>query len=172
MWEINTANQTFSFILSLCIGALFCVLYDILRAVRKVCLNSFWSVFLTDILLWIFYAFATFLFLMSRTNGEIRGYVLAGELSGFVLFRLTFSRLMLAVLVFIVTKLAELNKKAVRIFNKLYAEFDILLLKIQQYISKSFKSVKKLLKNATLPLYNKTNIADAKRVSNETKTKA
>ena len=157
MWEINTANQTVTFILSLCIGVLFCVLYDILRAVRKVCLNSFWSVFFTDILLWIFYALTTFLFLMSRTNGEIRGYVLAGELLGFVLFRLTLSRLLFAALAFIVTKLAELNKKVSRIFAKLYAGFDMLLLKIQQYISKCFKSVKKLLKNATLPLYNKTN---------------
>lgn len=172
MWEINTYNQTITFVLSVCLGALFCVLYDIIRAVRKVCLNSFWAVQFTDIFLWVFYAFATFIFLVARTNGEIRGYVLAGEFLGFILFRISFSRLLFPALRFVFIKIATVKKKVTRCISKFYIKFEALILKIGKSISKFFKSAKKLLKNALKLLYTNKNIANTEKTLNETKTKA
>lgn len=172
MWEINAYHQTISFVLSLCLGALFCALYDIVRAVRKVCLNSFWAVLFTDILIWVFYAFATFIFLIARTNGEIRGYILVGELSGFVLCRISLSRLFFPMLCFIITKAAAIKQKISCCISRFYIKFETLGLKIWQGLSNFFKCVKKLLKNALKLLYTNKNIANTEKALNETKTKA
>ena len=82
MWEIDNYDQVITFLLSLVLGATFCAFYDVIRAVRRVCFNSFIAVNICDIVTWIIYAFVTFIFLISRTNGEIRSYVLFGELCG------------------------------------------------------------------------------------------
>lgn len=172
MWEINNYNQTITFLLSLCLGALFCTLYDIIRAARKVCLNSFWAVQITDIFLWVLYAFVTFVFLVSRTNGEIRGYVLAGEFLGFVLFRISFSRLLFPALRFVFVKIAAVKKKVTGCIDWFYIKFEALILNWGKSAFKFFKSAKKLLKNAYKLLYTKKNIANTEKTLNETKTKA
>lgn len=172
MWEISNYNQIITFLLSLCLGAIFCAIYDIIRAMRKVCINSFFAVTITDILIWILYAFATFVFLISRTNGEIRGYVLAGEATGFVLFRLSFSRLLFPFLQFVFIKTAAVNEKITRYIGWFYAKSEYLILKTSKSVFKIFKSAKKLLKNARKLLYTNKNIADAENALNETKTKA
>ncbi|MBQ8740126.1 MAG: spore cortex biosynthesis protein YabQ [Clostridia bacterium] len=172
MWEINNYNQTITFLLALGLGALFCVLYDVIRAVRKVCLNSFWSVTFTDIFIWVLYAFTTFIFLVARTNGEIRGYVLAGELLGFILFRISFSRLLFPSLRFVFIKIAAVKKKVTKCIGWFYIKFEAFVFKIGKSISKFFKSTKKLLKNALKLLYTNKNIADTEKALNETKTKA
>lgn len=172
MWEINNYNQTITFLLSLCLGALFCALYDIIRAARKVCLNSFWAVTFTDIFIWIFYAFLTFIFLIARTNGEIRGYVLAGALLGFILFRISISRLLFPALRFVFVKIAFVIKKISGCIDWFYLKSETLLLNCGKSAFKIFKSAKKLLKNAVKLLYTKKNIADTEKTSDETKTKA
>lgn len=172
MWEIDAYNQTISFVLSACLGALFCVLYDVVRAVRKVCLNSFWAVFFTDIIMWLIYAFATFMFLMARTNGEIRGYILIGELFGFVLFRISISRLLFSAFCFIFKKISIIKRKISSVISKFYIKFEALGLKIWQGLSKFLKSIKKLLKNTFKLLYTKKNNTNTEKALNETKTKA
>jgi len=172
MWEINAYNQTVSFVLSLGLGAMFCILYDIIRAMRKVCLNTFWSVFFTDILIWLIYAFATFIFLVARTNGEIRGYILVGEFLGFALFRISISRFLFSVLSLVFVKTAAVKKAISSCVSKFYIKFETLGLKVWQGLSKFFKSVKKLLKNTLKLLYTNKNIANTENTLNETKTKA
>ncbi len=172
MWEISNYNQTISFLLSLCIGGIFCALYDIVRASRKVCSNSFWSVLFSDIIIWTVYAFVTFIFLMSRTNGEIRGYVLFGEFFGFVLFRISLSRLLFPMLSFVFINVSRICQRIADYIGKFYAKFEVLLLKIWEGTHKIFKSAKKLLKNAFKLLYTNKNIADLENALDETKTKA
>lgn len=172
MWEINAYNQTISFVLSLCLGAVFCVLYDMIRAIRRVCLNSFLAVLFTDILIWLFYAFATFIFLMARTNGEIRGFILMGELLGFILCRISLSRLFCPILCFIFTKAAAIKQRISAFIGRFYIKFETFGLKLWQGLSKIFKSLKKLLKNTVKLLYTDKNIASTEKTINETKTKA
>ena len=172
MWEISAYNQTISFVLSLCLGALFCVLYDVVRAIRKVCLNSFWAVFFTDILIWLLYAFVTFIFLVARTNGEIRGYILVGELGGFILFRISISRLLFSAVCFVFIKAVAVKRMISGCIRRFYIKIDDLGFKIWQGLSKFLKSVKKLLKNTFKLLYTNKNIADTENALNETKTKA
>lgn len=172
MWEINNYNQIITFLLSLCLGAVFCTIYDIIRAIRKVCINSFWAVTITDILIWILYAFGTFIFLISRTNGEIRGYVLIGEALGFILFRISFSKLFFPFFSFIFIRISDISRIIMGCINSFYIKFEAFLLKLWQGVFKIFKSAKKLLKNALKLLYTNKNIANTEKTSNETKTKA
>ena len=78
MWEISINDQILTLLYSLCLGVILCVYYDIFRAFHKAGFDSPFQVFIGDILYCVTAAFATFLFLLSRTNGEIRGYVLDG----------------------------------------------------------------------------------------------
>lgn len=172
MWEIDNYSQIITFVLFLCLGAVFCIVYDVIRAMRKVCINSFLAVTVTDILIWILYAFTTFIFLISRTNGEIRGYTLVGEALGFLLCRVSFSRILFPVLRLVFVKIAMAKKKTARYIGWFYIKFEALILKFGKRVSEIFKSAKKLLKNALKLLYTNKNIADAENSLNETKTKA
>ncbi|MBR5473581.1 MAG: spore cortex biosynthesis protein YabQ [Clostridia bacterium] len=172
MWEIDVGNQALTFALSMATGGIFCVSYDIVRAVRKVALNTFWAVLFTDILLWIIYAFVTFVFLIARTNGEIRGYVLVGEAIGFALCRISVSRLLFPILRFIAVKTAVVVRKMGQIIYVFYAKTETLILSQKKYVFKFFKSIKKLLKNIVKLLYTNRNIAVMENAFDETKTKA
>ena len=174
MWEINIGHQALTLIFSLCLGGVLCTVYDVLRASRKVGLNSFIIVFISDIVFWIISAFTTFIFLMARTCGEIRGYVLAGEFAGFLIFRLTLSRLTFPFFKIIFNAIRKLYLYFEKAFAFLYSKTDSIISKISTSLIKIFKrwgkSIKKLLKSRRKVLYTNENDNDAEYVLNETKT--
>lgn len=170
MWEIDVANQAVTFLYSLCLGGLFCAVYDTIRACHKAGLDSFLAVFITDIIFWVVFAFATFVFLIARTNGEIRAYVIFGEMIGFLLFRISFSRILFPALSFVFTKTALISRKANKCLNLFYIKTESLLLKIYKGVVKILKSVKKLLKNRFKLLYTNKNNVKSENVLNEAKT--
>ncbi len=110
--------------------------------------------------------------MISRTNGEIRGYVLIGEALGFILFRISFSKLFFPVFSFIFIRISDISRIIMGCINSFYIKFEAFLLKLWQGVFKIFKSAKKLLKNALKLLYTNKNIANTEKTSNETKTKA
>ena len=157
--------------LSILLGCVFCFFYDLLRALRKAYHNSFIAINIFDIMYWIISAFITFVFLIARTNGEIRGFVLLGELMGFVLFRVIISKYIVGILGWIFIKLATIKQKIDSLFYLYFDKIEKRILKTIKYAPKIFKSIKKFLKNGFKLLYNKLNIIDVKRSLNETKTK-
>ncbi|MBR6502963.1 MAG: spore cortex biosynthesis protein YabQ [Clostridia bacterium] len=170
MWEISNNNQITTFLLSMVIGGFFCLIYDVVRAVRKVGFNTTFIVNVTDILIWIIYAFITFMFFISRTNGEIRGYALVGEIIGFGFARITISKIWFVLLKFFFVKIAYVKRKIMARVYLIFDNIEIRILKRLKYAPKLLKSVKKFLKNTGALLYNKINIVDKKRSLNETKT--
>lgn len=172
MWEINNYDQIITFLLSCCIGVIFCVIYDIIRAMRRVGMNSLLVITIVDIFIWVFYAFVTFIFLIARTNGEVRSYVLFGELLGFILFRLSISKFIVSFLGFVFLKIAKINACIQKILWAFYVKLECVSLKLLEVVSKIFKSVKKLLKNVFELLYTNKNIVNSEKIQNETKTEA
>ena len=170
MWEINNNNQIITFLLSLCLGAICCAIYDIVRALRKVCLNSLLAITVGDILLWVFYALLTFIFLIARTNGEIRGYVLICELFGFILFRISVSKFLYSFLKFLFEGINAVIQKINKILGAFYIKIEHFTYKAVKFIIKILKRVKKLLKNAIQLLYTDKNIVHMEKAINETKT--
>ncbi len=174
MWEINLTNQITSFLLSLALGIAFCLVYDILRVAHKLGLNSFWAVFFTDIIYWVVASFVTFLFLIARTNGELRGYIFVGEIIGFFLCRMTISRLFFSVLYFCFKKLLILKNIFSGIIFLFYQKFDCFESKIRclfcRFFKRVVKTVKKVLKKVSKMLYTDKNNVSVENVVNESKT--
>ncbi len=175
MWEISIHNQILTFLWSVILGLASCFLYDIIRAVRKVYKWQNSIVFVCDILLWIMFAFVTFLFLISRTNGEIRSYVLLGELLGFVILRISVSRFLFKFFVFIFLKFKQLCDYVKYRFYLIFAKFEKIIMLLLQKTAKFFvlvlKTAKKLLQYVCKLLYTNKNNASMESVSDEEKAK-
>lgn len=161
MWEININDQLLTFFYALGLGLLLCVYYDVLRAFHKAGFNSAWGVFIGDIIYCITSAFITFLFLLARTNGEIRGYVLTSALIGFVITRLTLSRVtvfLLTKLIVSVTRIQRFLSCNIMLFLFNFGRCIVRFCKFfQKNMSSALKYVKKLLKSAIQLLYTKKN---------------
>lgn len=147
MGYIDVAFQTYTFLLSLCIGCGFCIVYDFLRAVRRFRFNGPVATFITDIVFWLFAGLVTYCFLLVTVKGQVRSFVVFGVFSSFLLFRLLFSRFTFAVFVKILT-----------IFDLLLRMSSKFADKILSTINKSFKnmvdSCKKVLQPRVVLLYN------------------
>lgn len=176
MWEIGVGDQLLTFLYSLIFGGILCIFYDVLRALRKCNLNSYVAVFISDFLFWVVSAFLTFIFLIARTNGEVRGYVLISQLLGFVLCRLTLSKLSFPILKLAFGFVSDLLKKTSDGIIAFCVVLEQLLQHITKFMQKILKSVaqtlKKLLKNARKVLYTNENKKDSEFVSDESKTQA
>ena len=95
MWEINNLHQWCTFGMSLVVGLLCCIIYDVFRLDRQIFKREKLTVFFQDILLWLIYTFIIFSFILIRTNGEPRLFVFFGNILGFLICRLTISRLIM-----------------------------------------------------------------------------
>ena len=140
MWEISNNLQFFSFWFSIIVGVIFCVGYDILRALRKVKHLTDLTVFFQDVLYFIFIGFITFFVLMIFANGEIRGYIIFGIVLGFAACFLTFSKIMLKFLILCFGFIYEVNLKVVNFFNRLID-------KLREFLIKNIKKCALLLNN-------------------------
>ena len=171
MWEISNYDQIIGFLLSLLLGALFCLIYDVVRAYRFVWKSSALAIALVDLLIWIFYAVFTFVFLIARTNGEIRGYILVGEFLGFIIFRMVFSKILYSVFCFVFSQIILIQQKITNVFERFYSKIELLVSFFYKGTSKFFKRIKKLLKNTRKLLYTNKNISTSETNLDETKTK-
>lgn len=175
MWEISVYNQILTFLWSLVLGAVWCLTYDIICAMRRVYEWSYWIVFISDVLMWVIYAFITFIFLISRTNGEIRSYVLLGEALGFFLLRISISKFVVMFFVFVFTKIKTVCNYAQYGFYHFFEKLEKIILKSAQnmanFLKSALKTSKKLLQSIYKLLYTKRNNVNVENNLDETKTK-
>ncbi len=147
MGHIDVAEEALTFLMSVCLGGVFCFLYDIVRALHKTTVNGFFEVLVLDLVFWAVLTLGTFSFLVLRCLGRVRLYVIIGELCGFTAVRLTLSKI-------IVNVFSAVFSLTVSLFGRF---FDCLL-KVTVGFEKKFKknvqSSKKLLQHYTVLLYN------------------
>ncbi len=89
MWEINLKNQIFTFLLSLVLGMIVCLVYDLSCFAVRHKSKPFKTA--SDIVYFVFLAFVNFCFFLIASNGEMRLYLLVGELIGFIFCKKTLS---------------------------------------------------------------------------------
>lgn len=122
MWEINLSWQIQGFLASLLCGAAICIAFDILT----LCVGrlSKQVIFIFDILFFIFVGFFDFCLLLVFCNGELRGYIFAGEALGFLICKLTLAKVYipLALIILRLIKRLFLGVKSayLRIFIKIF----------------------------------------------------
>ena len=146
MWEINNNFQLFSFGISLAAGFCYCVLYDILRALRKSRPISDLTVFLQDVIYFAFIGIVTFLILMVLANGEIRGFVIFGITVGFCGCFLTLSKFLLKILTMIFEFFGTVNHRFCDFLNVEIEKITAFLIKIIKKVTVLLNIIKKYLK--------------------------
>lgn len=152
MWEISNSLQILSFARSLVLGILICLIYDILRAKRHAVKSTVVAIFFEDIIFSVLTAFITFLFLLSITNGEMRGFVFFGMAIGFLISRISISFIWFKILNYI---FINISNGYVWLFKRIYSGFDYVSENIAYLFKKSKKRVKKVLKKLWCLLYTK-----------------
>ena len=164
-------GQITAFLYSLLLGAVLCLFYDIIRATRKAGADSFFAVFIGDILFWIISAVAVFIFLVSVTNGEIRGYILFSAAVGFMLYRFTVGKPVFFVLCFIFSFVSGIMNKLSIAVARFCCSFEkkitVLLGKTSLILKGCASTVKKLLKSVRHMLYTDKNKKDTENVLDE-----
>ena len=154
MWEINNSLQLLSFARALLLGIIICLGYDVLRVYRKVYDFSSLGIFFQDVIFSVLAAFVVFIFLLGVTNGEMRGYIFLGLLIGFVVSRLTLSRIWFLSLRFVLSKIKLIFSL---VSGFIYKAFDKIEVYVTTFSKKCIKTIKKLLKTQGNMLYTKGN---------------
>ena len=143
MWEISNQSQITNFIFAIVLGVFFAVFYDLFRAIRIIKFHSSIAVFFEDIAYFSIISLFTFIFFLSATAGEIRGYILIGIFLGFILFYLTISKYYLKALCIIFRLLFRVNSAILKYFYLIFEKIDNL---ITGFFINALNCFKKLLK--------------------------
>lgn len=87
--EFTLADQTVYFLFSLLFGVILSALYDFVVVLKITGLNKLWQTITFDVLYMFLCAVLTVLFAMPFNKGEVRYFVLFGEIIGFFVYRYT-----------------------------------------------------------------------------------
>lgn len=87
---VSGPQQVRIFLYAVGFGFFIGIVYDLFRALRLMLSGGKKAFIVSDILFSLAAGFFTFLFALSRLDGNIRGYVLMGELLGFLVYSVTF----------------------------------------------------------------------------------
>ena len=145
MWEIDFVAQIFSFLKSIILGGAFGLIYDLFRIPLRRREVSAVLVFAVDLLYFAFIAVINFCFLLTVTNGEVRGYLLLGTALGFFIYKKTLSPIFSFLVILIIKPfkaLFSLLKSGVKAF------FSPRITFFSKIFKKITEIIKKLLKNA------------------------
>ena len=87
--EISLTSQVGVFFMSVFVGLILSIVYDLSYAVCLIFNINRKKIFIRDILYFIFCGIITFLFILAVNFGEIRFYIIIGELLGWCLYQVT-----------------------------------------------------------------------------------
>ena len=85
----TTTEQTNLFLLSILVGALLGVVYEIFRVIRITLPHNDIAVFFEDLLFSFIWGFSMLIFVIELGRGELRLFFVIGNIIGFVLYFLT-----------------------------------------------------------------------------------
>lgn len=179
LYGLSLAQQTKGFLLALGMGFLLGILYDIIRIIRLNISRGKSAVIICDIIFCAIACLCTFLFCLTVNEGEIRLYLVLGEVAGFGVYYFSLG----AVIFSFSEKIIEFIKRLFRsVFRVLFFPFRWIFGKMRKVfnnlLEKSRKKGKKLknksnflLKVNKLLLYNlfvkKRNPVDGGKIESE-----
>lgn len=151
------ASQIMIFLFSFVLGSFLGLIFDIFKVVNSILEKNLKRVFFEDILYFILSAFATFIYVLIVNMGEIRFYILSGEIIGWLIYRFTFGRLIYKFILIITRFLYNwISRFKKYIISKLPKNrVKKLFKKIKSILHRSTKELK--LKKVIFHLYPKNN---------------
>lgn len=141
MNDVVITDQAYAFVMSLAFGAILCLLYDILRTLhRYVCRSRVW-IFLLDVFFWVAATLATLFILIIFCKGYLRAYVFAGEIIGFVIFRLSLSSAVVFLLGILCRAVGRIFSAVSRPFRRLFWKIDTFFVTVFSNIGRFFARI-------------------------------
>ncbi len=137
MWEIHNNDQWFTFGYSLILGILLSAIYCIFKLDRIVNKRNKIFVAFSDILFFVLSAFLSFNFMLLKTNGQIRGFVLFGIFLGFLIGKIALNK----PTVFLGGILKKIKRFFLEKYKKLFNATMIFLKKLPPF-TKKIKKIK------------------------------
>ena len=118
--------QVSTFLTAMVIGVVLCLLYECFRVVNALLKFNEKRVFFEDIIYFILCAILTFLHILVTNQGEIRIYIILGQLTGWLIYRFTIGRIVypfiLKVLAIILPCMLKMFSKCIHVRKKKVAE--------------------------------------------------
>ncbi|MGN0526527.1 MAG: spore cortex biosynthesis protein YabQ [Acutalibacteraceae bacterium] len=151
MYIVDHNTQFIIFIASLGLGFLLGILYDILRTVKlSLTQKKQWNI-VFDLIYFFIVGLITFLFILAANKGEVRSYILIGELLGAVVYYFAFG----IIIVKFTDKLVTLFKRFFLFlfkvisspFKLIFKIFKRIFGKFKKFFQKTSKKHKKIQKN-------------------------
>lgn len=171
MYSVPQNQQLIIFLCSLGVGFLLGVLYDILRTLRLTLTKSKIALIIFDIIYFILFGFFTFLFILAMNKGEVRSYIIIGEIIGGIFYYFSFGiaairitdvtvRFIRKTFSFIFKLITAPFRLIFKLFSRLFGKISVLFKKT----GKKFEKIrKKLLPKARLYVYNLFGILSVRR---------
>lgn len=143
LYSLSLAKQTGSFLMSLGFGFIMGVFYDLFRLVRISLSKGKKVYFVFDVLYCVFLGFCSYLFFLMVNEGDIRGFLILGEIMGFGVYYFS-----LGVVIFSTgEKIIEFIKRA---FAVIFFPFKWIFKKLYNFSTKTFRKIngkRKKIKN-------------------------
>lgn len=132
--ELFISQQLYILLFSIITGVIIGIINEPFRFLRYMGFNGRAEVIAQDIVFMILAAFVTFFFALCYNKGDVRFFMLAGELGGFVAFRLTVGRLsgrLFYVVAFVLRGIAAAFKRCFVLFFTIMCKAkELILVKI------------------------------------------
>ena len=142
---VSGPQQVRIFLYAVGFGFFIGIVYDLFRTLRLMLSGGKKAFIVSDILFSLAAGFFTFLFALSRLDGNIRGYVLMGELLGFLVYSVTFGAFF--------SKLTDRIVLGIyRFFKMLAKPFLYIYRKLRKFLRKSAKKNEFFSKKIKIPL--------------------
>lgn len=159
---LSLASQTKGFLLSLGFGLLVGVLYDLLRVIRLCFTKSKTAIFIFDVIFVFIASISSFLFMLTVTDGQLRAFIVLGELLGFFIYYFSFGIIAVKFTTKTADKIKSLFKRIFtfifapvrKLFTKISTKTAVFIEKLRKNVQKSAKKSKYLLKIDKALLYN------------------
>lgn len=143
MYSVPHSEQLSIFLSSLGVGFILGVLYDVLRGIRLSFSKSKVLVVIFDLIYFILLAFITFIFILAVNKGEIRFYIILGEIIGLLFYYVSFGIAAIKITDKIIGLLRRFYSFAFKVLSAPFRLMKRLFLKLSEKIKRIFKKTSK-----------------------------
>ncbi len=151
MYSVPQSEQLAIFGASLGMGFILGVIYDVIRALRLSVTRSKIVLVICDILYFVLFGVISFLFILALNKGEIRFYIIFGELIGAFFYYVSFGLAVIKITNKLVSLLRRLYALAFKVifapFRLLKKAFSGIFKKLTKVFKKTEKKSEKIQKN-------------------------
>ncbi len=147
---IDDVNQINIIFMSVGLGSLLAVLFDVYTVINKLLFKSSRTLVLRDIIFCLISALICFLFLLVVNRGRMRAYFLPGAVAGFLCWHFSFSQVFVKLLSSALVRISDMFQISARLFllpfRPIISLLSLIYGKLSKFCKKYFIKLKNKLK--------------------------